>query len=137
MKEMQFEYLCSQTAAIAGGETVETDVYHIENGNVVSVTFVKGRVCCSVSGVKIDGVAENKGSIVRTMKKFCSQSGQIRQKLRGKGVSLEFDEHIEPNERYAREISLKGASASATQIIRGAKLNMKRPAAGAKKKSLN
>lgn len=135
MKEMQFEYICSQATERANGESIQTDVYHIEDGNVVSVTFVNGRVCCSVSGVKLAGIAENKGSVVSSMKKFCSKRGQIRQKLHDKGVSLEFDEHIEPNERYATEITLQNASAAATERIRGAKLKVRRPA-GAKKKTI-
>lgn len=137
MREMQFEYLCSQTAATASGEAVETDVFHIQDGNVVSVTLVKGRVCCSVSGVKLAGVAEDKGSVVNSMKKFCSKRRQLQEKLRERGVALEFDEEIEPDEIYAREITLKGASASATETIRKAKLKIGGSGAAAKKKTIN
>ncbi len=136
MKEMSFKYICSQSALTAGKVKVETDVYHIEDGNVVSVTFVNGKVRCSVSGVEFDGIPKDNKSIVKSMEKFCSKSEEIQRKLEQNGVVLDIEERIEPDERYAQEIKLKNVSASSVQIVKNAKLNRARPQAQAKKKYL-
>lgn len=135
MREMQFEYLCSQTKVTTSKQTVYEDIYHIENGNVVAVTFVNGRAYYSVSGVEIAGIPADKKSITRSMEKMCSSSKELQDRLKSKGVDYTIDRRIEPNEDYAHEIKLDNASASVTRRIREARQGRK-PAASVKKKAI-
>ena len=137
MKEMQFDYLCSETAATANNTAVSTDIYHIDNGNVVSVTLVNDRVCCSVSGVKLNGIPENKGAVVNSMHTFCSKRKAISQSLQSKGVAVEFDAPLEPDEKYAEEIALTDVSPSVIEKIRREKQGRKATVAVQKKRTFN
>lgn len=122
MREMQFEYLCSQTKTTSSDQTVYEDIYHIENGNVVSVTFVNGRAYYSVSGVEIAGITASKKSIASSMEKMCSKSKELQDRLKSKGVIYTIDRRIEPREEYAHEIKLDNAPASVIERLRKAKL---------------
>ena len=135
MREMQFEFLCSQTKVTSSKQTVHEDVYHIENGNVVSVTFVNGRAYYSVSGVEIAGIPANNASVTKSMEKMCSRSKELQDRLKSKGVSYTIDKRIEPNEKYAREIKLENASASVIERLRQEKQG-KRQVATVKKKEI-
>lgn len=125
MRELQFEYLCSQTKVTSSDRTVYEDVYHIDNGNVVSVTFVDGRAYYSVSGVRLAGIPEDKKSVKRSMEKMCAKSGELQERLAKKGVRYTIDRRIEPDEDYAREIELNDASASVIERLRREKLGKK------------
>lgn len=135
MREMQYEYLCSQKRVTSSNQTIFEDVYHIEDGNIVAVTFVDGKVNCSVSGVEIAGIPEDKESIVRSMKKVCSQSKELQERLAKKGISYSIDKRVEPSADNAREIKLTNASATTIERIRKEKLK-RRPSATKKKKAI-
>jgi hypothetical protein len=108
------ETLQSQKYTFVGTENVDVknhkmirDIYHIENGNVVSVTIKDNNsVNYFVSGVKIQGVTENKPSVVKTMHKFCDSKKQIDEILLAKGVAINSKDKLDPSEMIATEIEI-------------------------------
>lgn len=123
MKEMQFAHIVSSEEKM-GHSDVLKDVYHIENGNVVTVSvFPNGEMNYRVSAVETQGIPSNKNEVVKTMHTFCNKAATIREKLREKGVMSANNELLEPNIKYVKEIVLDAhVNASKKELIRKAKL---------------
>jgi len=122
MSDMKFEYIGSSKKNI-NGNSLSKDIYHLENGNVVTFTVSdKGKITTRVTGVKVNGVAENKSSQVSSMKHFCSKTKELERRLKEKGVNLEQGELLVPDMKYTSEIELpKEVSTNKMNVIRNAK----------------
>lgn len=122
MLEMNYSHIVSNDVTM-GNMEVYQDIYHIEAGNVVTVSlFPHGELNYKVSGTEIPGIANNKQEVVKTMKTFCKDVKVIREKLKAKGILTENKELLEPHESYVTEIKLDGIPISKREIIRKAKL---------------
>jgi len=119
MNEFRYEHIESQDIQ-TNGQDIHKDIYHIENGNVLAVTLVNNdQLTYRVSGIKMDGIAEDKASVVNTMKKFCDKKSIIKQKLNEKGINTLTNELFDPDIKWAEEIKLSGnVDISKVEIIR-------------------
>lgn len=122
MKKLQYKYIYTDKE----NNKINTikDIYHIENGNVVSVVSSDlGNIIYEVNGVKIDGIAESKESVVETMRKFCIDKKIIEKEFQEKGYTYFESVSLLPNINLAREITLPNSvSLSNKNFIRTSKL---------------
>lgn len=103
MINLQLEHLVSRKTKVG-----VQDIYHIENGNVVTVNIDKNKnVRYFVSGVKMDGVAKDELSIVKSMEKFCELKIEMDNRLKKENYfNVKVNELLIPDLKYAEEISL-------------------------------
>lgn len=123
MKDMQYAHITDADEMI-GDQSVYKDIYHIENGNVVTVSiFPNGELNYRVSAVETPGIPTDKADVVKTMHTFCHKAEDIREKLRKKGIMTTNNERLEPHIRYVNEIKLDSSvDIRKKEIIRKAKL---------------
>lgn len=104
MIENELEYIMSKSSD-AGGNHIDQDIFHIENGDVVTVTINEhGAMNYIVGNTDIDGIRNSDEQTVETMKKFCSMYKDIHKSLEEKGVIVEEKRRLEPSVKYVRDI---------------------------------
>lgn len=109
MIKNDLEYISSK-AIENGTKKIEQDVYHIEDGNVVTVTFDNDEMKCVVGSVSIDGIYNDENKALESMKKFCSKYDKIEEELENKGVIIEKTRRLAANVKYIHDVKLEDES---------------------------
>ncbi|MGN0805055.1 MAG: hypothetical protein ACI4MS_06700 [Candidatus Coproplasma sp.] len=105
MREYKKDFL--QTKTVGRVHKYTQDIFYNGDGTVLIVTYKdNGAITMRVAGVKMEGIAEKKQTVVAGMKKFCGQRKDIMHSFEEKGIQSTTDELLEPSEQYATEIEL-------------------------------
>ncbi len=133
MKRKGFTHLASSKNETKKG-VVYREVYHLENGNVVTFFVTPDSFRYTVSGVKIDGTEKDTYSINQSQAHMCQINREIEKILALYGLKTKVTEVIAPDARYAKEIELKDVSYEKMEFIKSEKRH--RTSAKAKEKHM-
>ena len=109
MKRNGFRKINSKTIKTKKGIT-HKEIYHLENGNVVSFFVTHDSYKFSVNGVKIDGTSKDVYSINQSQVHMCKIKKEIEKMLISYGIETTTKELIKPELRFATEIELEDVS---------------------------
>ncbi len=102
----ELEYVSSKSSN-NGRSHIDQDVYHIENGDVVTVTISEsGAMNYVVGNANIDGIYSDESQTLESMKKFCDKYKDIQNKLKEKGIIVDEIRRLEPNVKYIHNVNL-------------------------------
>lgn len=120
MKRNGFRKITSKTINIKN-KTIHKEIYHLENGNIVSFFISPDSFKFSVSGVKIDGTEKDVYSINQSQVHMCELKKEINKMLKSYGIETSTKELIKPEIRFAAEIELEDVSYDQIEFLKSQK----------------
>ncbi len=120
MRRKNCAHILSTVERGKNGET-NREVYHLDNGNVVTFFVTPNHFRYAVTGVKISGVEKDIYSINQSQVKMCQINKEIEKILALYGVETTAVELVKPEMRYAKEIELEDVSLEKMEFLKAQK----------------